>query len=77
MQVTETNRDEEIRQLAYRLWQEEGCPDGYDVKHWLRAETIWLEEHHPHSEREHSKPVQSKRIKGQKGSQTESAAGPQ
>ena len=33
MQDTQTNRDEEIRQVAYKLWQEEGCPDGYDLEH--------------------------------------------
>src|SRR5437773_7870411 len=47
MQVAEMNRDEEIRQAAYKLWQEEGCPDGYDVQHWLKAEAIWLEENSP------------------------------
>jgi hypothetical protein len=45
MPGTEVNRDEEIRQLAYRLWQEAGCPNGCDVQHWLRAEAIWAEIH--------------------------------
>ena len=27
MQGTVMNRDEEARQVAYRLWQEEGCLD--------------------------------------------------
>ena len=43
MPGTEVNRDEEIRQLAYRLWQEAGCPNGSDWQHWLNAEAIWLE----------------------------------
>ena len=69
MQGTEVNRDQEIRQFAYRLWQEDGCPDGHDVQHWLKAETIWWEEHHPHSEPEHSTPARAKRInKGRKSS---------
>jgi hypothetical protein len=38
-------RDEQIRELAYRIWQEEGYPHGHEVQHWLKAETIWLEEH--------------------------------
>lgn len=45
MPGTEPNRDEEIRQLAYRIWQEAGCPDGNDVQNWLTAEAIWLQQH--------------------------------
>jgi hypothetical protein len=40
----EVDRDEQIRKLAYRIWQEEGYPEGYEVQHWLKAEAIWLEE---------------------------------
>lgn len=29
---------DEIRERAYRLWQEEGCPEGRSVEYWLRAE---------------------------------------
>jgi hypothetical protein len=43
VQGTEIDRDEEIRRLAYKFWQEAGCP----VQHWLKAERIWLEEHRP------------------------------
>jgi hypothetical protein len=35
------DRDEEIRQIAYKLWQEEGCPDGRHLDHWFSAEAIW------------------------------------
>ena len=45
----ELNHDDAIRQLAYRLWQEAGCPDGTETQHWLKAETIWLEEHRSQS----------------------------
>lgn len=62
MEDTETNRDEEIRQLAYRLWQQEGCQNGDDGQHWLKAETIWLEEHRPKKE-----PKKSKSPQGRKG----------
>ena len=67
MEGKETNRDEETRQLAYKLWQEEGCPDGYDVQHWLKAETVWLEEKRPKN-----KPKQSKSLKASKVKQTRS-----
>ena len=49
MPGTDTNRDEEIRQLAYQIWQEAGCPEGNDVQNWLTAEAIWLEQHHASS----------------------------
>ena len=45
MPGTEPNRDDAIRQLAYQLWQEAGCPAGNDVQHWLKAESIWLDDH--------------------------------
>ena len=35
--------DEEIRLIAYRIWEEEGCPEGRDLEHWFRAEAIWQE----------------------------------
>ncbi len=28
----EIERDQEIRELAYKIWQEEGCSHGYDVQ---------------------------------------------
>ncbi len=61
MQGAEINRDEEIRQVAYRYWQEAGYPNGAELQHWLKAEVIWLEEHRPRSE-----PGASKSPKGRK-----------
>jgi Protein of unknown function (DUF2934) len=34
-------REDEIRLIAYSIWEEENCPDGCDCEHWFRAETIW------------------------------------
>ncbi len=34
-------REDEIRLIAYNIWQEEGCVDGRDCEQWLRAEIIW------------------------------------
>ncbi len=28
----------EIAELAYTYWLADGCPDGRDLEHWLRAE---------------------------------------
>lgn len=57
----EPNRDEEIRYLAYRLWQEAGCPEGSDVQHWLNAETIWLQEHRAPSAAKQAKTAKSRK----------------
>jgi hypothetical protein len=31
-------REQQIRERAYAVWEEEGCPDGRDREHWLQAE---------------------------------------
>jgi len=38
---TKMGREDEIRLMAYSIWEQEGCCDGRDVEHWLRAEVIW------------------------------------
>jgi len=38
-------RENEVRCIAYTIWQEEGCPNGCDYKHWVRAESIWEGQH--------------------------------
>jgi Protein of unknown function (DUF2934) len=32
-----SDREQEIRQRAYELWEQEGKPHGDDLRHWLRA----------------------------------------
>ena len=61
-------RDAEIRELAYRIWQEEGYPYGQEVQHWLKAESIWREKHRPKI-----KPKQSKPLKKTKSGKTAAA----
>jgi translation elongation factor EF-Tu-like GTPase len=34
-------KEDEIRLIAYHIWEEEGCQDGYDCEHWFRAEALW------------------------------------
>ena len=36
-------KEDEIRLIAYNIWEQEGHPDGKDVEHYLRAKKI-LEE---------------------------------
>jgi Protein of unknown function (DUF2934) len=40
-----TDRDDRIRELAYFLWLEEGCPEGQAERHWQTAETFHDSEH--------------------------------
>ncbi len=35
------DRQDEIKLIAYRIWEEEGCQHGHDFEHWLKAEVIW------------------------------------
>jgi hypothetical protein len=37
-------REDEIKLIAYNIWLEEGCCDGHDLDHWIRAEIIWEEQ---------------------------------
>ena len=42
------DREEGIRNIAYHIWEEEGCKcHGSDIEHWLKAETIWQEQNKP------------------------------
>jgi len=71
MPGTEPNRDEAIRQLAYRFWQEAGCPEGNDVQYWLRAESIWLDEHHTPSEAKQAKAAKARKPRKSRASDRE------
>lgn len=37
----EKNASQRVREIAYRLWQEEGCPDGEALRHWFAAKTLF------------------------------------
>ena len=37
-------REDDIKIIAYRLWEEDGCCHGRDGEHWTRAEIIWEEQ---------------------------------
>lgn len=32
------DREQQVRERAYAIWEQEGRPDGEDREHWLRAE---------------------------------------
>jgi Protein of unknown function (DUF2934) len=71
MEGAEMNGDEEIRQVAYKLWQEEGCPDGCEVQHWLRAKMIWEEINRPQSEPKQSKALNKRKSRKISAAETE------
>jgi hypothetical protein len=37
----EKKASQRVREIAYRLWQEEGCPQGEDLRHWFRRRPFW------------------------------------
>lgn len=41
------DKEDEIRLIAYNIWELEGCPDGKDCEHWFRAEVIWEQQRKP------------------------------
>jgi hypothetical protein len=38
--INTPEREERVRQRAYQLWEEDGCPEGRDVEFWERAEFL-------------------------------------
>lgn len=32
-----TSNEHRIRELAYQIWQSEGCPEGHQERHWHMA----------------------------------------
>jgi len=34
-------REKQIQEIAYQLWEAAGCPDGEDMDHYFAAEAIW------------------------------------
>jgi len=38
------HHDEAVKVIAYRIWEEEGRPEGRALDHWLKAEALWDDE---------------------------------
>ncbi len=38
LMANENNALQRVGETAYRLWQEEGCPEGEALRHWFAAE---------------------------------------
>ena len=52
---TTPERNDRIREMAYFLWLDEGCPEGGAERHWAAAEAFLIE----------SEPEERKRIEGE------------
>jgi hypothetical protein len=58
--------EDRVRQRAYRLWVEEGCPEGRSDVHWDKArELVAIEENHkltlrpaPRADQQGSEPIE-------------------
>lgn len=35
------SHEEEVRLIAYQIWENEGRPQGRELDHWVKAEAIW------------------------------------
>jgi hypothetical protein len=40
-------KQDEIRLIAYNIWEQEYCPNYKDSEHWFRAEAIWEKQQKP------------------------------
>ncbi len=38
-------REDEIRMMAYCIWEGQNYCNGQDIDHWLKAEAMWEESH--------------------------------
>ena len=38
------HHDDAVKVIAYRIWEEEGRPEGRALDHWLKAEVLWYDE---------------------------------
>jgi hypothetical protein len=45
-----SDRDQKIREQAYRIWEEEGRPEGKHDEHWRRAEEHYAPRESPDAE---------------------------
>ena len=64
-------REQEVRGLAYRIWEREGCLHGYDVQYWLKAEAILEEKHRLKSNPRQSKPLKKRKSRKISAADTE------
>ncbi|HEY7168919.1 MAG TPA: DUF2934 domain-containing protein [Candidatus Binatia bacterium] len=55
-------REQEIRVIAYHLWENEGCPEGREVAHWVEAELLWQNSHQLEAATEDTQPIEPREV---------------
>ena len=45
--MSATSEQDEVKRIAYDIWQAEGEPEGRDGEHWERARTIYASRRRP------------------------------
>lgn len=67
---------DKIQELAYRLWQEDGAPEGRDMDYWLRAEAALHTTGKPKAEKKAAAPKAKADAKPQTAAKSKPAAKP-
>ncbi|HXY73867.1 MAG TPA: DUF2934 domain-containing protein [Dehalococcoidales bacterium] len=55
-------KEDEVKLIAYSIWEKEGSPAGLDLDHWFRAEIIW-EQNQKKPTKQESKTEQKQAVK--------------
>ena len=37
------HHEDEVRLIAYQIWEKQCCPEGRELEHWFKAEAVWQE----------------------------------
>jgi hypothetical protein len=45
--MSQRSNEEQVRELAYQIWETEGRPEGREQDHWVRAEKAIADRQHP------------------------------
>ena len=53
-------RENEIKLIAYQIWEEEGCCEGRDMDHWIKAEVVWKQKQAKPEQKKEAKPAAKK-----------------
>ncbi len=62
-------REDEIRSLAYALWEKGGRQERRDYAYWLKAESIWEQQHRKDPDKytgPKSKPAAEQKTRGKR-----------
>lgn len=67
------DREQQVREIAHRLWEEEGRPCGDDKRHWATAEDMVAQSGAVHSSAQTAKRAKSRKPASEGKAQKSSA----